>query len=124
MDAQVILVIDDERTFNTNHEQIVYARSSREGMSELALAWTNFSLYYGEKVQLWLDHDLGENDTIMPVVDFLYVAANSEAANSLTPLTKVIDNIFVHSQNPTADKIIGVLDGFYKIRRVSLPKLV
>ena len=72
-----------------------------------------------------MDHDLGENDTIMPVVDFLYVAANSEAANSLTPLTKVIDNIFVHSQNPTAaDKIIGVLDGFYKIRRVSLPKLV
>lgn len=121
----MILVIDDERTFNTNYEQIVYARSSREGMSELALAWTNFSLYYGEKVQLWLDHDLGENDTIIPVVDFLYVAANSEAANSLTPLTKVIDNIFVHSQNPTAaDKIIGVLDGFYKIRRVSLPKLV
>jgi len=46
MEAQVILVIDDERTFNTNYEQIVYARSSREGMSELALAWTNFSLYY------------------------------------------------------------------------------
>lgn len=121
----MILVIDDERTFKTNYKQIVYARSSREGLAELTLAWTNFSLYYGEKVQLWLDHDLGESDTIMPVVDFLYVAANSEAANSITPLTKVIDNIFVHSQNPTAaDKIIGVLDGFYKIKRAQLPKLV
>ena len=56
----MILVIDDERTFNTNYEQIVYARSSREGMSELALAWTNFSLYYGEKVQRFFVPSWGE----------------------------------------------------------------
>lgn len=58
---------------------VTYARTSSEGLVLLAHAWTNYSLSYGEKINLYLDHDLGPNDDIMSVVDFLYVAENAAA---------------------------------------------
>lgn len=125
----MIIVIDDERTFawyGAGRGEIRYARTSSEGIVSIAKAWTNFSLRYGDMVDLYLDHDLGENDTIMPVVDFLYVAANAEAEGSISGLTMVIRNIYVHSQNPTAgDTIIPLLSPLYKkVQRIALPELV
>jgi hypothetical protein len=124
----MIIVIDDERDFawfGAGYSEIVYARTSDEGIAEIAKAWTNYVLRYGDKVALYLDHDLGENDTIMPVVDFLYVAANAEAKFA-TGLTGMIEEIYIHSQNPTAgDTIIPLLAPLYNnVKRIPLPDLI
>lgn len=125
----MIIVIDDERTFawyGAGRGEIRYARTSSEGIVSIAKAWTNYSLRFGNMVDLYLDHDLGENDTIMPVVDFLYSAANVEAKGSITGLTMFIQNIYIHSQNPTAgDTIIPLLSPLYNnVQRIALPELV
>ena len=125
----MIIVIDDERTFawyGAGRGEIRYARNSAEGIVSIAKAWTNYALRFGDLIDLYLDHDLGENDTIMPVVDFLYVAANAEAKGSITGLSMFINNIYIHSQNPTAaDTIVPLLSPLYKkVQRIPLPELV
>lgn len=123
----MIIVIDDERDFawfGAGYPEIVYARTSDEGIAEIANAFTNYALRFGDKVALYLDHDLGEDDTIMPVVDFLYVLGKSSTANMKLP--DMIESIFIHSQNPTAgDKIIPLLAPLYNnVKRIPLPDLI
>ena len=104
----MIVVIDDERTFVVSAE---YLRTSQEGLD-----W--FHSYPAVHLNaLWLDHDLGGDDTTMPVVDLL-----CERAFFNDPFP--IDVINVHSQNPTgADNICRALDRYYKVRRVPLPEM-
>lgn len=127
----MIIVIDDERTFDINLGACIwYARTSNEGLAAVTRAWTNAALRYGEYVEaLYLDHDLGGEDTIMPVVDFLYVSGMKSGIMNPSDVLRppdFIENIYVHSQNPTAaDTIVPLLSPLYNnVQRIPLPKLV
>jgi hypothetical protein len=130
----MIIVIDDERTFALEqpelpgYVEVKYARTSNEGIATIVNAWTDYALRRGNMVDLYLDHDLGGDDTIMPVVDFLYVMGKAhswEQNQAPCDVEFFIRNIFIHSQNPTAaDTIIPVLDRFYhNVQRIPLPEL-
>jgi hypothetical protein len=64
--------------------------------------------------ELWLDHDLGGDDSIMPVVTLL-----EEAAFNGTPFH--IGMIYVHSANPGgAETVVRVLKRWdYRVRRAT-----
>ncbi|MFC5666522.1 cyclic-phosphate processing receiver domain-containing protein [Kitasatospora misakiensis] len=64
--------------------------------------------------ELWLDHDLGGEDTIMPVVALL-----EEAAFAGRPFR--IGTVFVHSANPVgAQAVVRSLTRWsYRVRRAS-----
>lgn len=102
------IVIDDERTFDMPISETLYCRSSNEGIHDLILA--------DAVDELWLDHDLGGDDTGMKVVDFL-----CEKAFHGTPIQ--IGMIFVHSQNPVgSDAMVRSLERYgYNVKRVGLP---
>lgn len=119
----MIIVIDDERTFNfrpftpTTH----YARTSDEGIMLILKSWLAYMNRMGEAVDiLYLDHDLGEDDDIHPVVEFLYTMGKTAEG-----FTIFIQNIEVHSQNPTSGWIVSNLGmaGFKRVERVPLPPL-
>lgn len=76
-------VIDDLRTLNADWP---HARTSAEG-----LAWLKENDQHVDC--LWLDHDLGGDDTIMVVVDWL-----CEIAHDGEPYD--VGTISVHSMNP------------------------
>ena len=106
------LVVDDERTFEEMPEQrdmrlpkyCIYARTSEQAINILR----------GMKIDvLWLDHDLGEDDTSMKVVDHLRMDIDPNMV------------IYVHSMNPVgAANIVRALERFYDVRRVPLPKCI
>jgi hypothetical protein len=101
--ASVILGIDDLRTLPRATR---VARSSREGVLLL-------EEHRGVGIdELWLDHDLGGDDSIMPVVALL-----EEAAFGGRPFE--IGMIFVHSANPSgAETVVRVLRRWgYRVRR-------
>ncbi|RFU36578.1 hypothetical protein DZF91_37470 [Actinomadura logoneensis] len=103
--APVILGIDDLRPLpratriaRTSHEGIRLLREHREVFID----------------ELWLDHDLGGDDSIMPVVTVL-----EEAAFNGHPFQ--IGMIFVHSANPSgAETVVRVLQRWnYQVRRTT-----
>jgi hypothetical protein len=105
-----IVVIDDERTFTGNGQ--LYFRNSDDGITFLAKQLIHQKMHYGEPIrELWLDHDLGRDDDICPVVDFLML------------VDLEIERIYVHSQNPTVDWIVQVLRKKYDVSRSTLPEL-
>lgn len=108
----MILVVDDERTFDFDGN-VVYCRSSESGLSTIARIMIQQQVKYaGSLDELWLDHDLGGNDDIRVVVDFL------------TLIDLKVDQIYVHSQNPTSDWIVPVLNAVgYNVERSALPTL-
>jgi hypothetical protein len=98
-----IVVIDDIRT---HPGASIHLRSSRE-----ALAW--LSSNEDEIDELWLDHDLGGEDTIRSVVHFI-----DERAFSGTPLK--IKRIIVHTASPVGASWImsdNVLTSHYMVVR-------
>ena len=101
----VILGIDDlhplpraTRIARTSREGIQLLQEHRDGLID----------------ELWLDHDLGGDDSIMPVVTVL-----EEAAFSGHPFQ--IGVIFVHSANPSgAETVVRVLKRWnYQVRRAT-----
>lgn len=85
-DAPKIVLIDDLRCFMDGRRAEV-ARTSATGILLL-------SCYRDQRLdELWLDHDLGEDDTIWPVVEVLERAAFEEH-----PFDIGVVNI--HSANP------------------------
>ncbi|MGW1451066.1 cyclic-phosphate processing receiver domain-containing protein [Micromonospora sp. NPDC002411] len=97
MDARrVIVLVDDLRSFVDGRSAAV-ARTSAAGVELL-------DRYRGRRLdELWLDHDLGGDDTIWPVVEVLERAAFDER-----PFDVGVIN--VHSANPAgAAKIAQVL---------------
>ncbi|MBC9715665.1 hypothetical protein H9Y04_24270 [Streptomyces sp. TRM66268-LWL] len=84
------------------------ARTSREGV-ELLLEHRDS--YVDE---LWLDHDLGGEDSIMPVVTLL-----EEAASQGRPFR--IGTVYVHSANPIgAETMVRSLSRWnYRVRRAA-----
>lgn len=110
-----VLVVDDERTFRDMPEQrnlvsdkatVIYARNSKDALTILQAF---------EVDELWLDHDLGGDDTAMPVVDYI--------VQHHMPFKC---GIWVHSMNPVgADNIMRGLRGHYpQAHRVRVPACV
>lgn len=103
-----ILLIDDLRNFRvTPKGELVIARTSQEALDFLK---ANEDKHFSE---IWLDHDLGADDTIMRVVDYL----NERAffSNHVD-----VDVIYIQSSNPVGVK--QMLMGFerygYRAQRV------
>lgn len=103
--APVILGIDDLRPLPRATR---IARTSREGIQ---LLQDHRDCFIDE---LWLDHDLGGDDSIMPVVTVL-----EEAGFNGHPFQ--IGVIFVHSANPIgAETVVRVLRRWnYQVRRAT-----
>lgn len=101
--ARVVLGVDDLRSLPGGTR---VARSSREGVLLLE------EHRDVEIDELWLDHDLGGDDSIMPVVALL-----EEAAFEGRPFR--IGMVFVHSANPSgAEAMVRVLGRWgYRVRR-------
>jgi hypothetical protein len=107
MTADLILLVDDLRSFVDGRPASV-ARTSAAGVELLGRHHTD---RIGE---LWLDHDLGGDDTIWPVVAVLERAAFDDRPFD-------IGVINVHSANPTgAAKIAQALRRWnYPVRLAS-----
>lgn len=118
--AKSIVVIDDERTFDPGSagESILYIRNSEEALSFLVRLWIDqYDRGAPDLEELWLDHDLGGFDTIMPVVRFLSLCLRVKA-----PLG--VGRIMVHTMNPTAKQnIVRDLQG-YDAQPCPLPALI
>ncbi len=99
----VVLGIDDLRPLPRATR---IARTSCEGIQLLEEHRDSFI------DELWLDHDLGGDDTIMPVVTLL-----EEAAFNGRPFQ--IGVVFVHSANPVgAETVVRSLGRWnYRVRR-------
>ncbi len=85
MSQPVVVLIDDVRSFSDGRACEV-ARTSAEALTLL------HRLLDADVDELWLDYDLGGDDTVMPVVDWLVTVADRGAA---FPVRRVI----VHSVN-------------------------
>jgi hypothetical protein len=96
MSAVLILLVDDLRSF-VDGRPASAARTSAAGVELL-------SRHHADRIgELWLDHDLGGDDTIWPVVEVL-----ERAAFDGRPFD--IGVIYVHSANPAgAEKIAQAL---------------
>lgn len=90
------VLVDDLRSFVDGREAQV-ARTSGAGVEAL-------ERHRGRRLaELWLDHDLGGDDTIWPVVEVL-----ERAAFEGSPLD--IGVVYVHSANPAgAEKVVQAL---------------
>lgn len=77
-----ILVVDDERTFNFPDETVTYARTSEDAIN---------CIYQFKWDVIFLDHDLGGDDTTIPVAKFL------REYEDPTP-------VYIHSMNPIGRK--------------------
>jgi hypothetical protein len=102
-----IVLIDDLRSFVDGRDADV-ARTSTAGLGLL-------ERHRDERLdELWLDHDLGEADTIWPVVEVL-----ERAAFDGHPFD--IGIVYVHSANPVgAAKMAQALERWeYRVRVVS-----
>ncbi|MEV5711288.1 cyclic-phosphate processing receiver domain-containing protein [Actinoallomurus sp. NPDC052274] len=101
----IILGIDDLRALPRATR---IARTSHDGILLLE------EHHEREIDELWLDHDLGGDDSIVPVVALL-----EEAAFNDRPFKIVM--IFVHSANPSgAETVVRVLRRWgYRVRRAT-----
>lgn len=105
------VVVDDARTFAFDAPHLRNSADAVAYLHELHAAG-------GEIGELWLDHDLGGDDTIVAVVDQL-----CEWAVWDTPLR--IGRVWAHSSNPAgAEMIVRTLGRWYPARRIDpLPHL-
>lgn len=95
-----ILVVDDLRIFTDYPGEITYARTLNEGLTEILL---------GSWDEIFLDHDLGGDSTIRPLVMML-----AQQGFDGEPLD--VGTIYVCSDNPAGrDWIIGTLQNYYDV---------
>lgn len=99
-----VVVIDDLRTFTFD---AIYARTSDAGL-KLIDTYTDAGID-----ELWLDHDLGGDDTIMPIIDELARRAFEERKFP-------VGRVYIHTSNPAgAATMVRVLSRWgYRTRRV------
>jgi hypothetical protein len=102
-----VILIDDLRSFVDGRSAEV-ARTSAAGVDLLERC-------HGRRVdELWLDHDLGGEDTIWPVVEVLERAAFDEQPFD-------IGVVYIHSANPPGAAKIGQALGRWGYRVSSVP---
>lgn len=118
----MIIVIDDERTFDTDRNDVLYLRSVTDALAWFAHWWTtneNLPLHAPQRriEQVWFDHDLGVSGSATVVADFIATLNRK----GMLP----IDSIFVHSQNPVgAENLLRTLAGCASnVIRCTLPNL-
>lgn len=100
----MIVVVDDQRTLR---DADVHLRTSEQALEWLALCDRAVD-------ELWLDHDLGGEDTVRPVV--LWLLERAFLGDKLR-----IGTVFVQSMNPVgAEWIEGSLSRLYPVRRAAL----
>lgn len=101
-----VVLVDDLRSFTDGRAALV-ARTGAAGVALLE------SLRHTRIEQLWLDHDLGGQDTVLEVVALLEEAAFLGEAFD-------IGLILVHSGNPIgAQRVAAALSHYgYSVRRV------
>ncbi|GAA2594802.1 hypothetical protein GCM10010435_87280 [Winogradskya consettensis] len=101
-----IVLVDDLRDF-TDGRPATVARTSAEGVALLT------ALGSARIDELWLDHDLGGDDTIWPVVEILERAAFEGTRLDLGA-------VHVHSANPPgAAKVVQALTRWGYPARIS-----
>lgn len=106
----VRIVVDDERTHRGGG---VHVRTSADAVDLLVT-------YTGHVDELWLDHDLGGDDTIRPVVDLLEELCFYDEPPD-------IGVIYVHTANPVGASMIlrsRQLNRFYTVVRSGLEPFV
>jgi len=100
------LLIDDLRNFVKAPKNLIICRNSEEALAELQkdIVFTS----------IWLDHDLGGEDTINPVID--YLCERSVWENPVRALT-----VYVHTSNPVGgDAMMRTLARYgYSVVRVN-----
>lgn len=92
MAESVVVLVDDLRSFRDGRPCLV-ARTSVEGVELLR------SLRGQGLCELWLDHDLGGDDTVRPVV-----AELEEAAFNGEPYD--VGLVIVHTSNPAGGDVV------------------
>lgn len=97
----MIVIVDDLRTHPSAD---VHLRTSAEALDFLMA-------FSGRIDELWLDHDLGGDDTVRPVV--LWLAERSFGGDPVE-----IGRVGVQSMNPVgAEWICGTLGRYYTVYR-------
>jgi hypothetical protein len=106
------ILVDDLRSFRDGRAAVV-ARSSAAAL--LAIRDLGDAFIH----ELWLDHDLGGDDTIRPVSAYL-----EEVAYFGKPLN--VGVIYVHSANPGAAEAVlkGLIRYGYNARRTGTDQLI
>lgn len=107
MTEPLIVVVDDLRTH-------VDPRALHLRDSASALEW--LAGPHGAIDELWLDHDLGDEDTVRPVVLWLEEQVFAGRA-------PVIGTIYVHTANPVGAAFVlssRLLGGHYRVARADL----
>lgn len=94
-----VLLVDDNRVFNEKvrsendkkGNRVWVAKNSLSALGFLSRIWTEQQCHYGLPLtELWLDHDLGPGDDIVPVIDFL---------TCIEPKIE-FEKIYLHTMNP------------------------
>lgn len=96
------LVVDDLRS---HREGGYHARTSEQALWHLRFSWR----------RIYLDHDLGPDDDIMPVVDHMCERAHGDNA-------VMVETVYVHSQNPVgAANVMRALERYgYNVKRIGV----
>lgn len=104
-----VLVIDDEKRFNFPDDwDVTYARTLHDGTAQLVSDDT--------LDEVWLDHDLGGNDTIRPLVLWL-------AEQAFNTRTYPIGEIVICSLNvPGQQWIYSTLSPYYRVNLCTSPE--
>lgn len=122
-----LVVIDDERTFTAAGLAVVakvdavtsvtHIRNSDDALLFLAKQLVGFTMKYADPIVLFLDHDLGGNDTIEPVVNFISVVSENDNPCG-------IEACYIHSQNPASHRFGGYLSGMIStVKIIDLPEM-
>lgn len=103
----MIVVIDDERTFDTD-EEVIYLRTADEALAWFAKWWTtneNRPAFCDPRKidQLWFDHDLGPGGDATVVANFL-ATLNRRGLAPVGEGLLPISTIYIHSQNPVGSQ--------------------
>lgn len=109
---KLTVLVDDDRVFIEPRDYIV-ARTSQAALDTLHVLRSN-----GQVVdELWLDHDLGNGDDVLPVLTMLSELA---ARNEPYPVRQ----IYVHSMNRSgADTLMRSLRTYgYPVQRAIVSK--
>ena len=112
MPSPDVLLIDDLRSFRDATVPATVARTSAAGLDAVRAAQADGHRW----AQIWLVHDLGGEDTIAPVVDWL--CATAAAGDPVQ-----VDTVVVHTSNVVGgDMAVRALSrAGYRVVRVNAP---
>lgn len=117
-----ILIVDDLATITVDQETeygaVTYARTSEAALTMLQDSFSHDNDSYGwlSIDEIWLDHDLGGDDTIRPVVQWMEEYAHWNPCADMRPSIRII------SHNPVGRAYIrAALEKYYTIEEDNPP---